>query len=420
MGKLVGVYKQRLIINLTTTLMITLTVINVIQIYLFSLGIFGIVAVGIILFYKYISSVDRLYNLQTIEGKAISEMEGRKHNIKVYNSHKNTLISAVSNEPYLQFTDNKQKLMINNDDRIKYLNNLQEFLKNNYHIEFNGLNNLVVPYLDLAKSIQASNKTLMAKTNIDVLEDLNIKKGLVGNTNILHRFYSYLEEKSNMYSMEHYSISVGLEGEKKVNEELSLYDDMLVNMPNVRFEVQGLSVETDNFVISPFGVFAIEVKNLGSSGNFKIKIEKDGRWVKIFRNSSEVMKNVTSQTYRHIGLNQKLINQELKKLGYSDYIQIKPLIVMANENVEIINESDVPIVRISNIYHHISKFPKEMDEDIIFAIKKIVEDNMLPSKKYEIEDIPNYIKDTAEYLKTSMSYYDNIYKVLKEIEEQSK
>jgi uncharacterized protein YozE (UPF0346 family) len=420
MGKLEGMYKQRLIINLATTLMITLTVINVIQIYLFSLGIFGIAAVGIILFFRYISSVDRLYNLQTTEGKAIAEKEGRKHNIKVYNSYKNTLISAVSNEPYLQFTDNKQKLMINNDDRMKYLNNLQEFLKTNYHIEFNSLNNLVVPYLDLAKSIQASNKTLMTKTNIDVLEDLNIKKGLVGNTDILHRFYSYLEEKSNMYSMEHYSISVGLEGEKKVNEELSLYDDMLVNMPNVRFEVQGLSVETDNFVISPFGIFAIEVKNLGSSGNFKIKIEKDGRWVKIFRNSSEVMKNVTSQTYRHIGLNQKLINQELKKLGYSDYIQIKPLIVMANENVEIINESDVPIVRISNIYHHISKFPKELDEDIIFATKKIVEDNMLPSKKYEIEDISNYIKDTAEYLQTSMSYYDNIYKILKEIEKQSK
>ncbi|NLK29147.1 MAG: NERD domain-containing protein [Clostridiales bacterium] len=419
MRKLEGMYKQRLIINLLITLMIALTIINVIQIYLFPVGILGVAITCVILFRCYSSSVSKLYDLQIAEEKVRVEKESRKHNTKVYNSYKSVLSDAAGNLPILSFADNNQKLLVNNDDRKKYLNELQEFLKTNYKVDFSNMNALIHPFINLLNEIQDLNKKLSTKVHVDILDDLHIKSNLVNNINILQQYHNYFLEKSDMYSLDQFSTGVGLDGENKVNEELALYDDLLLNIPNVRFEVEGNSVETDNLVISPFGVFAIEVKNLGSSGKFKIKIEKDGRWVKIYNNSSEPMQNVTSQTYRHIGLKQKLINQELKKLGYHDYLHIKPLIVMANDNVEIINECDVPVVRISNIYHYISKFPKELDEKMITSIKSIVEENMLPPKKYEIEDMSTYIENTMEYLDSNTIFYKNIYKVLEEIEKHT-
>lgn len=131
---------------------------------------------------------------------------------------------------------------------------------------------------------------------------------------------------------------------------------MVINLSNVRFEVQGLSVETDNFVISPFDIFT-----------------------------------------------------------YDDYVQIRPLIVMANEGVDLINESDVPIIRISNIYHHISEIPRELDHNIISSIKSIVEKNMLVPKGYEVEDMFDYIKNLTKYIEVNMKGYNEIYKILEEI-----
>lgn len=61
-----------------------------------------------------------------------------------------------------------------------------------------------------------------------------------------------------------------------------------------------------------------------------------------------------------------------------------------------------------------------LNQDVISATQKIVEDNMLPPKEYEIEDLSQYIEGTNKYLQSNMDYYHNIYHILTEMENQMK
>lgn len=415
-----GMYKQRAIIQLISTLLITLTIISLIEIYWFSIGIFSYILIAIILLFRFSASRHTIQTLKTEQEEMQTKEDNNRYNQQMYDHFIETISHNSSHFPLVLYNENIKLQFVNNDERMIILNSLKDYLRTNYKVDFDSLHHLINPYINLIENIRKIDNSLQEKANIRLLQDLRMEEIITENLKTLHHYHRTLQDKGKKFVNDDHSIRLGLEGEKRVNEELALYDDILINLPNVRFEVQGASVETDNFVLSPFGIFAIEVKNLGSSGNFKIKIEKDGRWLKVFKNSSEVMKNITSQTYRHIGLKQKLINKELNKLGYSEYIQIKPLIVIANENVEIINESDVPVVRTSNIYHHISQFPKELDLETLSSIEKIAKENTLPPKEYEIENIMEYIKNTNDYLQSNLKGYFHLYEELTKLENQIK
>lgn len=415
-----GMYKQRVIIQLISILLITLTLISLIEIYWFSIGIFSYIIIAIILLFRFFVSYNKIQILKAEQKERQTREDNKRYNQQVYNHFIETISHNSSTFPLLLYNENIETQSVNNDDRMILLNSIKDYLRTNYKLDFDALHHLINPYINLIENIRKVDNSLQKTANIHPLQDLRIKEIITENLKTLHQYHRILTEKGKKFENDYRSTRLGLEGEKRVNEELALYDDILINLPNVRFEVHGASVETDNFVLSPFGIFAIEVKNLGSSGNFKIKIEKDGRWLKVFKSSAEVMKNITSQTYRHIGLKQKLINQELNKLSYSEYIQIKPLIVIANENVDIINESDVPVVRTSNIYHHISQFSKELDLETLSAIEKIAKENTLPPKEYEIENIMEYIENINDYLQSNLKGYFHLYDELTKLENQIK
>lgn len=204
----------------------------------------------------------------------------------------------------------------------------------------------------------------------------------------------------------------GYLGEKAVNEELELYDDRIINVQNIRLEVDGKSIETDNFIISPYGLYSIEVKNLGISGSYSLKIDEDGRWNKVTRKGAEYpIDNITSQTFRHIGLSQKLLSRELKKLGHDQLIDIKPIIVLANEVVDIENKSDIPVVRISNIYHEITKKPTHIPQEIMHLIKPILLENKKPLNKYGIQNFKyvfNVMESCLNHYCEKLDSYENI------------
>lgn len=81
-------------------------------------------------------------------------------------------------------------------------------------------------------------------------------------------------------------------------------------LSNVRIEVDGQSVETDNIIFSPNGIFILEVKNFSESGSYSLKIAKDGQWQRVYANSVQPMKDVTAQNNRHIFLKERLIREQ--------------------------------------------------------------------------------------------------------------
>lgn len=152
------------------------------------------------------------------------------------------------------------------------------------------------------------------------------------------------------YSLEEYTIRMGLQGERAVKDVLEMHRDAFYLLSNLRLEFskdgKKTSAETDFLVISPYGVSALEVKNYGSSGAYKLIATRDGKWYREYPqkvpglNTQRVdMDNPFAQNDRHIAFLEREINQILNR-SMDHRIFLDNIVVLANDTVDI--EADLP------------------------------------------------------------------------------
>lgn len=206
----------------------------------------------------------------------------------------------------------------------------------------------------------------------------------------------------------------GVSGEEMISNEFKIYNGELKYFSNVRFEENDTSVETDGLIISERGIFSIEIKNFKFP---KVIISKDGQWKKCYYGKGgnleeEVMKDVGSQMNRHIIITERLFNEHLKNKKIKDKIEIKPMIIIANDKIEIENNSDMIIVRASQIYPNFKKSNCNYSKNAISEIENFINKNKLPAKKY---NILNYEKTFENILNMFLSKKDECTKMFNEI-----
>ena len=209
-----------------------------------------------------------------------------------------------------------------------------------------------------------------------------------------------------------YNTNIGIEGENKVDRELDLYRDKLLNMSNVRLETEGSTVESDNIIIAENGIFIIETKNFGVGHGGKIEVSRDGKWTRISAEGTVMgVDDITAQTYRHIGLTQRFLNEELRRQNINiPYVNINPIIVFVNPAINIDNQSDVPIFRVSNIYHHISTFKTDskLDEKYWGVIENILDSHNKGAKPYPVKLCADKINQNYREVYNKLRFFDNI------------
>lgn len=208
--------------------------------------------------------------------------------------------------------------------------------------------------------------------------------------------YDTYARNFSQFSSEAKGTIIGESGERAVMEEFAFYANKWRILQNIRLEVNGQSVESDIIAVTPYGVFVVEVKNLGSTGSYNITVEKDGLWKKVMKNGRwKAMGSVSRQNTRHLHGIEEVVNEALQN-DYAHWIQANSIIVFANDVVGIRNYSPNVIVRASEMVGEIRKHPICLDESQIEAIATILEQRTLEPKKYEM---PNYGKDIlAVYL----------------------
>ncbi|MCL1632170.1 NERD domain-containing protein [Sporolactobacillus sp. CPB3-1] len=133
------------------------------------------------------------------------------------------------------------------------------------------------------------------------------------------------------------------------------------------------------------GIFTLEIKNYGEKGVWGLRISRDGRWIRVNPDKTEVTfdKNATEQSNRHFVLLERKINLELGKYGYRGKpISVFPIIVIANDIIDIHNESDVPIIRRSNLIHEVRKYNEKLLENVLQFIREMLGRETLPPKKH--------------------------------------
>jgi hypothetical protein len=202
-------------------------------------------------------------------------------------------------------------------------------------------------------------------------------------------------------------IKLGVLGEDDLIKELDLYNDLFDYGHSVRVEYLGSSVESDVIVYSRKGIFTLEAKNYGKSGSYNLHIAKDGQWKKILKSGrEEVTDSVVAQATRHVVIKQKLLNEELRKKGLANpdrYYTLESIIVIVNDVVQITNETDYPILRISQLYNYIQKLPDIYTKEEVDAIRQVFEENSLDAKKYAMED---FLKEFEDWLDLVVPVYE--------------
>lgn len=248
--------------------------------------------------------------------------------------------------------------------------------------------------------------------NIPELEELSLDVIIQTLKSDLGILLSEYESAYKNAAKSSYGAKLGILGESAVDKELSLYKDKILNLSNIRLETEGTTVESDNIIISEKGIFLVEVKNYGAGHGGKLKISQDGLWTRHDNKGKEIeVEDITAQVYRHIGITQRFLNEQMKKNNINiPYIEIKPIIVIANKNIKIENESAIPILRISNIYHYISSYKSQhmLEENYWKSIELILNKSNKGAKSYTVPLCADKIKENYKAIYHKLKYFDSI------------
>lgn len=169
--------------------------------------------------------------------------------------------------------------------------------------------------------------------------------------------YDAFDQAVKFYEGERKAIQAGIDGEEYIRRTLDMHNDEFFVLYDLRLEFPGQngtneSVETDALVLVPNGLFAIETKNYGSTGSYKIIVTADGQWYKeTQRGKRESIPTPVAQNDRHIAFLSKFINDVLGR-DMMNRAAIKNIIAIANDNVEtnIYPGAPLTVTRAGNLY----------------------------------------------------------------------
>ena len=349
---------------------------------------------------------------------------------QMYAENRKNLYSYSLEVRYDKCQLNKNKTYIKkytNDEKYKSLSNQIEDITTRFQVS--NLDDLVIKFKNLVNSNIDTCLTLN-----EVLTDLysNNKLRLSTDLGYLTRdVYDLVEHRVNYLQNEYSSSKLGYDGECRVNRELDNYNDEFINIKGKTFNLskidyfnENYTMECDNILITRHGVFVLETKNKGEystykdnlgrlHSRYKLIIEEEGRWVKEYPNGSkEIWENdPVSQNRNHILKLKKIINSSLGLTpDDDDYINVKGIVVIANDNLEIVNNSIHSIVRVNNIYEEITQKHKRIyDKEKMMKIKSIIDSFHIdehPPVRYDTIDVYEELCNLENSLKST--YPENL------------
>lgn len=210
----------------------------------------------------------------------------------------------------------------------------------------------------------------------------------------------------------------GNEGEKRMKYALDLLknqEDIIV-LENVLLKYNNKTFETDFLVFSRYGVFSLEVKNIGSSGKFSIKITSDGQWLKVFNNGDYTpMQDVSSQLNYHVSLTEGLFKEYEKETGFTAP-KVYPSIIIANNEVLIDNQAGLPISRTSKFATDLMSKEVKYNMSDMKKLADWIAAQQLEDKAYEVNDFSVSLSEIFEELKKLDKQINSIQKLSSDIQ----
>ena len=206
----------------------------------------------------------------------------------------------------------------------------------------------------------------------------------------------FLKVSLDVLMNERMAIKSGVEGEESVREYLKDFEDMLLPLYGTRFQAEKGTVENDALLFTETGIYSLEIKNIGASGDKTIRITKDGLWYEKFKSRDWKRSErdvIFDQVNRHTALTETLIRE---KFGRESKYMVKSIIVIPNKNLKIENESSFHIVRPSQIVSLIREMDAMLTHDECMAVRDFVKSKDIGQARYEHLDALAYVRKIVE------------------------
>lgn len=243
---------------------------------------------------------------------------------------------------------------------------------------------------------------------------------LIHNYPQYHDQFTYVIHAALTYYYHQFRIiHKGVMGERRMAHELNAFIHDFKVLSNVVLKFEGKSFETDFLVFSRHGIFSLEVKNVGESGKYAIRITPDGQWLKVFKSKTEPFQDVSSQVNFHLSMTEKILNKYKQDTG-KEIPNVKPVIIIANNNVLIENEGDAPVYRVNKFISHMREQKTIIDEEDMNNLYNWYQSFEVDTKKYEALDYVPEIQKSWDILEDTRRNYEVYMKIIASVEDQIK
>lgn len=284
----------------------------------------------------------------------------------------------------------KQELILI-DNKIQFLLQTLELLQSK-HEKWYFENNILYRYRD---SISIEGKNILEGPDNVSIEDWG---AYIYNTLI-----EYKEKIESQIGI----TTKGDVGEQNIADALekSKYASYVVH--NVVLDVsdsEGKTNEIDTYVITPKGIFILEVKNYGKKGT-TLKITDTDKWKLIDNKTGRVIKyekNPESQNKRHTRATHIKV-QEL----FGKEVPLFPLIVIGNNKVKLDNRSNIVVKNVDDFISYIENMEGKniLSSDEMFELKRIFEKADIGSNAFSVISYREWVYHMMGILKKYIHFY---------------
>lgn len=198
-------------------------------------------------------------------------------------------------------------------------------------------------------------------------------------------FYDETIELVDRLQKERDSNRKGVLGERQVQRYLTGYENEFLPLYGNRFQSEDGTVENDVLLFTERGIYSLEIKNINAVGKQKLKITRDGQWFEWRKNEWVKSNNskIFDQVNRHNLLTEKKLAEEFTNRRE---IEVKTIIVIPNDNVEILNESQFEIVRPSQIPAYIRNQPVRLAAEQALKMRTFMDEADIGQGKFPFLD----------------------------------
>lgn len=233
------------------------------------------------------------------------------------------------------------------------------------------------------KLVEADGMLCEMDTGVDIAECLTFAHSTISEC---------MEESSKNVRI----VQKGKTGEDYFSRILNKYEQKYYSLENIVIpaaEGDGITSETDAYIITDKGLFVCEVKNYGKEGQTLVILEDD-KWYMMGNEDGRLLgtkMSATKQNERHCRATKAFLEKYLGNVN----IPIIPVVVIANDGVGIENRSKSAIIYARDI----EKFIEQYDSCISADLKDKIRDAFL-EHKLDMVDYPVKLnKNRAEYAK---------------------